>query len=180
MIYFFSNIAEKLVNKLPPIIGKYGDEFVRQFYNSTSTLSLKQIPEDTIYTMLIELEPHKATCLDGLQAKFLVDSVQSIKKTITHIINMSIISGSFPKEPIHKNNSKVEPGNYRPISILSIISKIFERVVCEQLTYYLTCNNYIYELQSGFRQSFSTESCLIHLSDFIFFKQDMREYPKGF
>ena len=54
---------------------------------------------------------------------------------------MSIISGLFPKElektnkiiPIHKKNSKVEPGNYRPVSILSIISKIFERVVCEQL-----------------------------------------------
>ena len=70
---------------------------------------------------------------------------------------MSIISGLFPKElkktkviPIHKKNYKVEPGNYRPVSILSIISKIFERVVCEQLTDYPTCNNYLYELQSGF------------------------------
>ena len=49
-------------------------------------------------------------------------------------------------------------------------------MVCEQLTDYLTCNNYLYELQSGFRQSFSTESCLIHLSYFILKKQDMREY----
>ena len=60
---------------------------------------------------------------------------------------MSIISGLFPKElkktkviPIHKKNSKVEPGNYRSVSILSIISKMFERVVWEQLTDYLTCN----------------------------------------
>ena len=94
----FSNIAEKLVNNLPPITGKYGEEFVRQFYNSTSTLSLKQISEDKIYTMLMELEPHKATGLDGLQAKFLIDSAQSTKKPLTHIINMSIISGLFPKE----------------------------------------------------------------------------------
>ena len=49
-------------------------------------------------------------------------------------------------------------------------------MVCEQLTGYLTCNNYLYELQSGFRQSFSTESCLIHLSDFNLKKQDMGEY----
>ena len=121
----------------------------------------------------MELEPHKATGLAGLQAKFLIDSA------LPHIINMSFISGLFPKELkkakvilIHKKNSKVEPGNYRPVSILSIIS----RVVCEQLTDYLTCNNYFYELQSGFRQSFSTESCLIHLSDFILKKQDMSEY----
>ena len=77
--------------------------------------------------------------------------------------------GLFPKElknakviPIHKNNSKVEPGNYWPI--LSIISTIFERMVCDQLINYLTCNNYLYELQSDFRQSFSTESCLIYFS----------------
>ena len=84
-----------MVNKLLPRTGKYGEEFVRQFYNSTSTLSLKQISEDKIYTMLMELEPHKATGLDGLQAKFLIDSAQSIKKPLTHIINMSIISGLF-------------------------------------------------------------------------------------
>ena len=40
---------------------------------------VKQISEDKIYTMLMELEPHKATGLDGLQAKFLIDSAQSIK-----------------------------------------------------------------------------------------------------
>ena len=122
----------------------------------------------------MELEPHKATCLDGLQENFLIDSAHFIKKKLTHIINMSIISGLLPKElkkanviPIHKTNSTVEPCNYRPVPILSIISKIFERVVCEQLTDYLTCNNYLYELRSGFRQPFSTESCLIHLSDII-------------
>ena len=77
---------------------------------------------------------------------------------------MSIISGLFLKE---LKNSKVEPGNDRPVSILGIISKIFERVVCEQLTDYLACNNYLYELQSGFSTVISIESCLIHLSDFI-------------
>ena len=92
----------------------------------------------------MELEPHKATRLDGLQAKFLIDSAQSIKNPLRHIIIMSIISGLFPKElkkakviPIHKKNSKVDPGTYRPVSILSFISKIFERVVCEQLTSYM-------------------------------------------
>ena len=74
----------------------------------------------------MELEPHKATGLDGLQTKFLIDSAQSIKKTSTHIINMSIISERTKVIPIHKKNYKVEPGNYRPVSILSIISNIFE------------------------------------------------------
>ena len=84
----------------------------------------------------MELEPHKATGRDGMQAKFMIDSSQSIKICLTHIINMSIISGLFPKElkknkviPIHKKNSKVEPGNYRPVSILSIISIFLKSVM---------------------------------------------------
>ena len=57
---------------------------------------------------------------------------------------MSITSGQFPKElkrakivPIYKKKLKTDPGNYRPVSILSIISKIFKKVVCEQLSEYL-------------------------------------------
>ena len=78
-----------MVNKLPPITGKYGDNFITV---------LNSISEDKIYTMLMEMEPHKVTGLDGLQAKFLIDSAQSILKTLTHIIIMSIIYGVFPKK----------------------------------------------------------------------------------
>ena len=54
--------------------------------------------------------------------------------------------------------------------------KIFEKVVCEQLSEYLECYNLMYDLQSGFKQNFSTDSCLIHLSDYIRNNQDKGEY----
>ena len=71
-----------------------------------------------------------------------------------------------------KQNLKIHPGNYRPVLILSITSKIFDKVVCEQLSECLECNNLMYDLQSGFRQSFSTDSCLILLPDYILNNQD--------
>ena len=74
--------------------------------------------------------------------------------------------------PIYKKKAKTDAGNYRPVSILNIISKIIEKIACEQLTGYLDSNNLLYELQSGFRSSFSTDFCLIHLSDFIRKQQD--------
>ena len=77
---------------------------------------------------------------------------------------------------IYKKKAKTEAGNYRPVSALSIISKIIEKIACEQLTEYLDSNNLLYELQSGFRSSFSTDSCLIHLSDFIRKQQDKGHY----
>jgi hypothetical protein len=61
-------------------------------------------------------------------------------------------------QPIHKN--------YRPISILSVVSKISERSVHIQLAGFLDRNYILYEFQCGFRSKFSNESCLIHLFDF--------------
>ena len=96
---------------------------------------------------------------------------------------MSIESGVFPDDlkrakivPIYRNNAKTEPGNYQPVSVLSILSKVLERVICEQLNDFIEKHDYLYELQSGFRSSYSTDSCLIHLSDHILKKQDKGQY----
>ena len=53
------------------------------------------------------------------------------------------------------------------MSILSVVSKIFERIMYDQLESYLKDESLLYDFQSGFRPSFSTDTCLIHLSDFI-------------
>jgi len=58
------------------------------------------------------------------------------------------------------------------VSILSIISKVFERVVYDQICTYLKEKDLLYKFQSGFRGGFSTDTCLIHLSDFIRFHMD--------
>ena len=74
--------------------------------------------------------------------------------------------------PLYKKSDNTDVGNYRSVSILTIISKIFKRVVYDQIEQYLVEKNLLYQLQSGFRRGFSTESCLIHLSDFIRFEMD--------
>ena len=68
-------------------------------------------------------------------------------KLLTHIINLSITTGSIPDDlkmarivPLYKKNSKTHVGNYRPISVLSVISKVFEKVVFMQLSDYLSEN----------------------------------------
>ena len=74
--------------------------------------------------------------------------------------------------PLYKKNSKTHVGNYRPISVLSVISKVFERVVCMQLSDYLSENRLLYEFQSGFRSTYSIDTCLIHLTDYIKLEND--------
>ena len=70
-------------------------------------------------------------------------------------------------KPLFMKNSPLEVGNYRPIIILSIVSKILERRVYKQLVEFLQENKMLYHLQSGFRQKYSTDTCLIYLLDYL-------------
>ena len=70
-------------------------------------------------------------------------------------------------KPLLKTKSRLRVGNYRPVIVLSVVSKILERAVFTQLDSFLVKNNIIYEHQSGFRKSYSTESCLIQQHDYI-------------
>ena len=96
---------------------------------------------------------------------------------------MSLITGKIPQDlkaarvtPLYKKNSTTEAGNYRPVSILSIISKVLEKVVLQQVDGYIKDNNLLFEHQSGFRSSYSTETCLIHLMDWIKSEGDKGNY----
>ena len=77
-------------------------------------------------------------------------------------------SGIFPDDwklaritPIYKDGSKTVFGNYRPISVISIVAKVFEKLVCNQLRSFMKENNIIIDEQSGFRPYHSTETILL-------------------
>ena len=69
--------------------------------------------------------------------------------------------------PIYKKDSQLNCSNYRPISLLSNIDKILERIMYNRLYKFLETNNLIYSLQFGFRQKHLTSHALIHLTDKI-------------
>ena len=69
--------------------------------------------------------------------------------------------------PYTKKNSKLEVGNYRPVSVLSSVSKILEKAVHVQVEAHCKDHNMLYHLQSGFRGNYSTDTCLIYLLDLI-------------
>ena len=67
---------------------------------------------------------------------------------------------------IHKKGSKLDHVNYRPISLLSVFSKFFEKVLYKRIYAFLTNEKLIYEKQYGFRSSYSTNHALIILTGF--------------
>ena len=83
------------------------------------------------------------------------DSESVITWPVTHVINLSIIQGVVPRVvPLFKKNDKIEVSNYRPVSIICNISKVFERVVYEQVDAYLDqkrfCTNFSLVLEVAF------------------------------
>ena len=74
--------------------------------------------------------------IDNLGGRFLRDGAKVLAKSITEIFNLSVEKSVFPDackiaklKPLYKKGSKLEPKNYRPISLLPIVSKIFEKLV---------------------------------------------------
>ena len=81
--------------------------------------------------------------------------------------------------PLYKSGDPHEFSNYRPISILSIISKIFEKLIYSRLTKFLNKHDILYKYQFGFRESHSTELALNSLNSFISSAFENKQFALG-
>ena len=98
--------------------------------------------------------------------------------------NTSLETSIFPAlwkiprlAPIYKEGDKSEKSNYHPISVLSVISRLFERLVYDQLYQHLNSNNLLAKEQSGFRKLHSTVTCLIKSTDEWYIALDKGQLP---
>ena len=116
----------------------------------------------------------KTTGIDNVSGKFLKDGANILARPISQLCNLSVKLNLLPRsskiaivKPIFKKGSKTDPQNYRPISLLSILSKITERIIHDQTQELLSQNKILYRFQSGFWKNYSTNTCLGHLTDKI-------------
>lgn len=107
-----------------------------------------------------------------MPSKLLRVSALSVVGPLTYLINLSLTTGVFPDLwknaricPVYKGGDSTDPSNYRPISILPVISKIIERAVFDQIYPFLNDNSLLYKYQSGFRPNNSTLSALINITE---------------
>ena len=97
-----------------------------------------------------------------------------ISKQLADLFNLSFPTGIFPSAlktekvvPVFEKDSKLYYSNYRPISLLSNIENILEKLMQKRLYTFLNKNNVIYNLQFGFRQQYSTSHALINITENI-------------
>ena len=172
---FFSNIPKKLHKKLPKFSNRHRIEKCLSFLKRkkiSKRLILDPTTYEEVYEIIRLLRNKSSTGLDNVSPKLLKHLPRKIIFCFVHIFNLSMKEGKFVEcfkyakvVPIHKGESKLDMGNYRPISLLPVASKILEKIVHRRLYDFLSQNNFFNECQFGFRSNHSTElaaSCLIN------------------
>ena len=139
---------------------------------SPELFDLHQVTESQVEKVIRGLPSNKAPGMDKISSRILKDCLPCTLTTITHIVNNSFFTNTFARAwktaeitPILKCGSPDVPSNYRPISLLPIVSKITERLVHRQLVEYLIKHNKLAVHQSGNRKLHSTETALLYVTD---------------
>ena len=132
------------------------------------------ILEKDVSDILGNLKLGKATGCDTISHNMLKATRDSVSKPLSILFNLSLNSATFPNIwkkaivlPLYKKGDKHEVSNYRPVSLLSCVGKIFERVVFKYMYNYTVEHNLIYQYQSGFLPNHSTVYQLIEMYDSI-------------
>ena len=133
-----------------------------------SALVLGPVTLPELSEAISSMSSSRAVGVDGVPLFAIVRSFAVIGPHLLHIINHSISSSVFPSAwklarviPVHKSGDTSDPSNYRPISILSALSKIMEKVVSRQLVSYLVKNNVLSPHQYAYRPCHSTEDAVL-------------------
>ena len=144
-------------------------------YNDLEPFRPTTVDCETVILTIKNLKETNSCGSDGISFKFIKDALFVIVFYITIIINTSIITNTFPElwkvahvTPAFKNGDNEDASNFRPISLLPVLSKILEKIIATQLIKYLVDNNLISNTHHGFMPGLSTETALLKISDKIY------------
>ena len=179
---FFANIGPTLANSIKGPMGQSYKDYLKT--KIESSFSFNTVDNSYVLKLINKLKPKTSFGYDGLSSIMLKDIALSVCPIITCIINQSLCTGIFPESlkiakiiPIYKKDNQHITDNYRPVSLLPIISKIFEKVVFLQIYDYFTQNDLLYKSQYGFRKLHSTELAALEFTDKIVSSLEQGKLP---
>ena len=147
--------------------------------NNSEIFTFQQFTDLEVRTALRELIANKATGVYGISSRLLKDGADVLAYPLTFLFNLSVQQCKIPGEwkkakvmPLYKSGAKSDPKNFRPISVLPVVSKVYERLVHNQLASYFDENNLLCTFQSGFRKKHSTETAVTYFADQILMGMD--------
>lgn len=183
---FFANLGMRLADTISNNMNSLNTNTNIQSSVHPRSFVLLNTDEEEVERLILNLKNDCATGWDGISSSFLKHAKDIIIPSLTHIINLCFCSGIFPKpfkisiiHPIHKNGTRDDVNNYRPISILPALSKIIEKLINKRLMNFLEQEGLLSESQYGFRANKSTEQAVSNLTNFIISNLDKKKKCVG-
>ena len=137
-----------------------------RFGQISEPFSFRNVDPDEVLKKCLSLKAGKAPGHDRISAKFVKLAGNEICHSLSHIINSSFESSSFPNTlkhalvtPVYKKGDNLAKGNYRPVSVLTSISKIFESIMCDQINAFI--EPMMSHKLSAYRKLYSCEDVLL-------------------
>ena len=163
---YFTGIANELRKSLPNAPCSTELETVQH------SMFLRKVSMAEVLEILISFENKSSSGDDNVNMIIVKKSASVIAPYLELLINCSFAQGVFPSDlkqakviPLHKGGSRLDEKNYRPISLIKVWSKIFERAMFVRLYQYFENFNLLYEKQYGFRKKHSTIDALVNFSE---------------
>ena len=167
---YFINVGPSLAKDIPK------NQFTPHKYLNNriiDSIYLNPVIEEEVVKIISKFKD-TAAGWDGIKPSIIKSIKDIIKAPLTHVCNISLITGVFPDElkqayvvPIFKSGENSVFNNYRPVSVLPVLSKVLERLMYNRLLNFLNKFNVIYDYQFGFREKYATHMALISLADKI-------------
>lgn len=167
---FFANIGPQLASKINSQDKKHYTSYLTKRISTSFNFSFLETSETL--KLINSLKTKHSSGYDGISVKFLKSIAPHIVDPLNIIINQSLATGIFPDSlkvakviPLFKKDVREIVDNYRPVSLLTAFSKVFEKVAYIQLSNYFKTNKLFYSSQYGFREEHSTETASLELID---------------
>ena len=130
----FTNIGQSVAQEIPSL----------EINPVNGVFSFQRINIKKVIKLLKTIDVGKATGLDKIPNRLLKIAADVVASSLTGIFNQSLVTGIFPSDqkltkvsPIFKNGSKSDLNNYRPISVIPTVAKLFEKIIYDQLYHYI-------------------------------------------
>ena len=179
---YFVNIGKSLSDQIQSVTTS--EDYLLEHNKPDTTFNFVSVNEVYIDNVINKLKNTSSYGYDNISNKHIKYARNILTKPLTLLINQCLHTGIYPSQlklsrvkPLHKAGDKTQFGNYRPISLLPSLSKIFERVIFDQLLAYFTNNSLLCVNQFGFRPEHSTELAALKLVNSLIAQMDSNNVP---